>query len=87
MDVSYFAIFDYDNSDINITFPDLLGCLSCAWTDEEAQRMAKETMELYIEDIPIRKLPIPSTSELIDLKSNQKLFLITTTINDKSLFN
>lgn len=82
MDVSYLAIFEYDQDGIDIFFPDLPGCLSCAWSVEEAQRMAKDALQLYIEDIPIKKLPIPSTVEQINLKNNQKLFLIITTIND-----
>ncbi|SFD61036.1 type II toxin-antitoxin system HicB family antitoxin [Bacillus sp. UNCCL81] len=81
MKVSYYAIFEYDNDGINISFPDLPGCLSCAWSNVEAQKMAKEAMELYIRDIPIEKLPIPSSAEQIYLKKNEMLFLITRTLN------
>jgi predicted RNase H-like HicB family nuclease len=33
---SYIAIFNYEDDEINISFPDLSGCFSCADTNEEA---------------------------------------------------
>jgi predicted RNase H-like HicB family nuclease len=77
MEVSYYAIFQYDDDGICISFPDLPGCLSCAWSDEEAKKMATEALELYIDDIPINLLPKQSLTEHISLSDNQKLVLIS----------
>ena len=77
MKISYYSVFQYDDDGICISFPDLPGCLSCAWSDDEAKRMAKEALELYIDDIPLYSLPTPSSAEQIILEDNQKIFLIT----------
>ncbi|MCL2048041.1 MAG: type II toxin-antitoxin system HicB family antitoxin [Defluviitaleaceae bacterium] len=78
MGISYYSIFQYDNDGICISFPDLPECLSCAWSDEDAKKMAQEALELYIEDTPYERLPKPSCSSQIILKESQKLILITT---------
>ena len=80
MKISYYSIFQYDSDGICISFPDLPGCLSCAWSDEEAKKMAKEALELYVEDIPFDSLPKPSCPDLIMLNGPQKLVLITASI-------
>ena len=46
----YPAVFLQEKHSITVTFPDLPGCISCAETFEEAYDMAKEAMELYLED-------------------------------------
>ena len=38
------AVLDYAEDGISIEFPDLPGCLSCAYSDEEALYMAKDAM-------------------------------------------
>ena len=38
----YVAILNYEEDGINIYFPDLQGCLSCADTTEEALKNAEE---------------------------------------------
>lgn len=46
----YPALFTYEDDGISIEFPDLPGCISCGDTDEEAVRMAKEALALYLYD-------------------------------------
>ncbi|BCJ93589.1 hypothetical protein acsn021_11580 [Anaerocolumna cellulosilytica] len=75
--ISYYAVLNYDNDGISISFPDFQGCLSCAWTIEEALVMAKEALELYVEDVQINKVPKASLSESILLREKDKLSLIT----------
>jgi predicted RNase H-like HicB family nuclease len=77
MKISYYAIFEYDGKDINISFPDLKGCLSCAWSKEEAFYMAKDALELYICDLPYKKLPKAKSKNEIKLKKNEELYKIT----------
>jgi predicted RNase H-like HicB family nuclease len=72
------AIFTYDDDGISIVFPDLPGCFSCG-SDEEALRMAKEALKLYLEDMT----EIPRPSELGDIiikNKNQTIFPIEITI-------
>ena len=76
MKVSYYAIFGYDGKDINISFPDLKGCLSCAWSKEEAFYMAKSALGVYICDMPYKKLPKAKSKNEIKLKKNEELYKI-----------
>jgi len=74
----YPAIFDYADDGISIEFPDLLGCYSCAETDEEALYMAKDAMRGWImatEDLR-ETIPEPTPLNKILLKTNQRAVLI-----------
>ena len=42
----FMAIFEYEKDGINISFPDLPGCLSCADTTNEAIKNAEEVLGL-----------------------------------------
>ena len=44
----YPAIFNYEDKEIAISFPDLPGCYSCGKDDEDALYMAKDALGLYI---------------------------------------
>ena len=80
----YPAIFHEANDGITITFPDLPGCISCAKTFEEAYTMAKEAMELYLEDY-VKDLfdsaPKPSKIQDIKTESCECIALIELDIN------
>lgn len=43
----------------SVEFPDLPGCLSCGKTLAEAQVMAREALELYLEDYKDGKNKLP----------------------------
>lgn len=81
----YPAVFLQDDDGITITFPDLPGCISCAATFEEAYDMAKEAMELYLEDY-IKDLfesaPLPSKLQDIKTKENECIALIELDIDE-----
>lgn len=79
MIISYYAIFEYDYDDdgICISFPDLPGCLSCAWSTEEALKMAKEALELYLDGMEYDKFPVRSDEKTFKLEQNQKTVLIS----------
>lgn len=75
----YPAIFHEADDGITITFPDLPGCISCAQTFEEAYAMAKEAMELYLENYVkdlFHSAPAPSKIKDIKTKSNECIALI-----------
>lgn len=47
--VIYPAVFyKYDNGDYAIEFPDLPGCFTCAYSEDEADYMAKDVLAGYI---------------------------------------
>lgn len=74
----YPAIFEYAKDGISISFPDLLGCISCAKTDEEALYMAKDALGLYIacSEEDNQEVKKPSKLNEINLKENQRAVLI-----------
>lgn len=60
---SYYSIFVYDQEipgAINIEFPDLPGCLSCAYSYSEAKKNAREALQLYLDGMDISNVPQPS---------------------------
>lgn len=75
----YPAIFTYDDDGINIEFPDIEGCFSCADTDEEALYMAEDVLGLCLLVLEEDKEEIPEPSNLKDIKveENQKTSLIS----------
>lgn len=75
----YVAIFDYAEDGINIYFPDLPGCLSCADTTKEALKNASDVLGLfmsYYEDEGI-EIPEPTPLEKIKCKENEKPILVS----------
>lgn len=66
------------NWQINISFPDLPGCLSYADTTEEAIKNAEEVLGLVLYDMEQEneKIPVPTQLEKTKCKSNQKSILI-----------
>ncbi|MEA1883278.1 MAG: type II toxin-antitoxin system HicB family antitoxin [Thermotogota bacterium] len=75
---SYIAIFNCEDDGINVSFPDLPGCLSCADTTEEAIHNAKEAMGLYLYDIEMENenFPVPSSLKTIELGKNDISYLV-----------
>jgi len=74
----YPAIFDYAKDGISIEFPDLPGCLPCAYTTEEAIKNAKEAMALHLWSMEKDNDPIPEPTPVdkIHIKKNQAIMLI-----------
>ena len=75
--IKYNAIFEKEDDGINIFFPDLPGCLSCAFTEQEAFDMAKEALRLYLDGEKYDKLPIANNLKNIKLSNKQKRYLIS----------
>ena len=77
------AILTYDDDGITITFPDLPGCITCAYNTEEACKMAKEALGLHlygletdeeIEGEPL--IPLPSDVKDLELEKGQSIILV-----------
>jgi predicted RNase H-like HicB family nuclease len=48
----FLALFEKDGSGgYSVSFPDLPGCFTCGSTLEEAERNAKEALELWLESV------------------------------------
>ena len=60
MTIVYPAVFEYADDGINISFPDIENCFTCAFSDEEAVRMAQEVLEIFLHGEKADDLPVPS---------------------------
>ena len=76
---TFVAIFQYDKDGINIRFPDIEEAFSCAKTEKEALKNAKEVLELTLYNREKEGIEIPESSQLEDIKcnENEKLVIIT----------
>lgn len=74
----YPAVLSYDDDGISIEFPDLPGCLPCAFNDNEALKNAKEALALHIYGLEKEnvELPEPTAVNNIELKDNQTIMLV-----------
>ncbi len=66
---SYFAIFDpAEEGGYNVSFPDFPGCVTFGRNFEEARAMAREALELWLEELTESKeyIPIHSARPIID---------------------
>ncbi len=64
---AYFAVFNYADDGITITFPDLPGCISSAQTNEEALLNAKEALGLHIWGLEKDGEELPESTVLGDI--------------------
>lgn len=76
MKLSYYAVFEYAEDGINITFPDL-PAVSCAMDEEEGVVMAAEALTLCLHGVSVKEVPLPSRLEDITLGDGCKAFSIT----------
>ena len=58
MKYSYCAKILREADGITIDFPDLPGCISCAYDEADIVGMAQEALSLYLEDIDRTCLPL-----------------------------
>lgn len=69
-DYSFVAVFDYADDGINITFPDLKGCFSCAEKDDtdSAVENAREALGLHLYGMEQDNEPIPEPTPVSKIK-------------------
>ncbi|MBQ7682581.1 MAG: type II toxin-antitoxin system HicB family antitoxin [Oscillibacter sp.] len=65
------AFFYFDDDGISVEFPDLPGCLSCADTEEQAFRNAKEALGLHLYGMEIDGDMIPAPTSVRDLHPDE----------------
>ncbi len=75
---AFLATFHFADDGISIEFPDLPGCLSCADTEDEAFKMAREVLQLHLYGMEQDNEAIPEPSKIRDihLEDNETLVLI-----------
>ena len=59
--ISYCAVFQAEEDGINIDFPDLQGCLSCSFSQEDSIKMAEEALSLWLDGQKYEDLPQPTS--------------------------
>lgn len=67
------CFFDYADDGISISFPDLPGCFSCASSDEEAIKMAKDALGLHLYSIEEDSEEIPDPTPEIYFRHGSRL--------------
>lgn len=77
------AIVTTEGDGITITFPDLEGCITCAYSDDEIMKVSKEALGLHLygletdEEIEGKELiPVPSKLNDLKLEKNQATTLV-----------
>ncbi|MGV1024214.1 type II toxin-antitoxin system HicB family antitoxin [Clostridium perfringens] len=77
------AIVTTENDGITITFPDLEGCITCAYSDDEIMKVSKEALGLHLygletdEEIEGKELIlVPSKLNDLKLEKNQATTLV-----------
>ena len=74
----YPAVFDYADDGITIDFPDLPGCMPCAFSTEEAVKNAREAMGLHLYNMEDDGDNIPEPSDILSIphEANQAVVLV-----------
>ena len=57
MIISYYAIFEYAEDGINVTFPDVPNAVTCGFSKRHAKKMAKEVLSLVLHGTQKTDLP------------------------------
>ncbi|ETA82508.1 type II toxin-antitoxin system HicB family antitoxin [Youngiibacter fragilis] len=72
------ALFEYEGNDINVSFPDLPGCLTFGNNEAEAMFNAKEALEgyLYVLESDNDEIPEPSKIKDIERLDNEVVVLV-----------
>lgn len=58
MKISYYAIFEYAEDGISVTFPDIPNAITCGFNKRHAKKMAKDVLSLVLHGTPVHDLPI-----------------------------
>ena len=68
----YPAVIDFDDDGISITFPDLPGCFSCAFSENEIINKAREAMGLHLYNMEDDGDYIPEPSDILSVPHDDK---------------
>ncbi|MGL6130540.1 MAG: type II toxin-antitoxin system HicB family antitoxin [Fusobacteriaceae bacterium] len=68
------AVFNKAEDGYSVSFPDLPGAFTCGYTLEEALYMAKDCLELFLDDL--EAIPILQDITSLKLDSNEQIVMI-----------
>lgn len=74
--IAYLAVMEKSNDGYSVYFPDLPGCISWGKDLEEAQKMAKEALELHLYGLEAEGFDFPEASKSVDVNSGDIVSLI-----------
>ncbi len=77
MTIKYFAKLRPVENGFVITFPDVPGCFTCAFTRDEAEPLSQEVLSLTFHGHSPDDLPAASSAEEIELEEGQELMEIS----------
>ena len=70
--LKYFAVLKPVENGIIITFPDVPGCFTCAFTRDEIDSLSKEVLSLTFHDHSPEELPKASAASELELEEGQE---------------
>ncbi len=79
----YPAIFHQEEDGFTVTFPDLLGCVTCGDTLDEAQKMAAEALALYLDGA---EQPTASCVDDVVVTGQDKVLLVEAADGDDIVY-
>ena len=75
---SYIAVVSFDDDGVSINFPDLIGCFTCADSEDEIFKTAKEVLGLHLWSMEKDNETIPEPTGIKDiiLEDNETTMLV-----------
>lgn len=73
---AYLAVMEKTSDGYSVYFPDLPGCVSWGNDLEEAQKMAKEALELHLYGMEKERLSFPVASKSVNVNSGDIVSLV-----------
>lgn len=74
--IAYLAVMEKTSDGYSVYFPDLPGCVSWGNDLEEAQKMAKEALELHLYGMEKEGLSFPVASKSVNVNSGDIVSLV-----------
>ena len=71
------AVFHPEDIGFSIHFPDLPGCITEGDTLEEASKMARDALELYLYELEQSSGPIPSPAGRYHIEKDEYIVMVT----------
>lgn len=70
---NFIAVFEpTDENGYSVYFPDVLGCITCGKTYEEALEMAKEALGIHLYEMEKDNLEIPNASKMSEIEIDEE---------------
>ena len=81
MRIEFCGVFHYADDGIDIDFPDVPCAVTCAYSREEAFKMAEEVLEIVLHGTQYKNLPIATPRDLIKCDDTSEVVDIAISMN------